>query len=110
MGELTQRVDMLVLDYLISKRGLATESALKFGELMPAGTIEALAGPSQARLMLRLLLDGHKTLSEDTITCLTILGSVDVRDVTNAAIAPPPELFAQVLRLLRSNTEYCSFF
>ena len=97
MGDLTSRVDLLVLDYLLAKRGLSTDSALKFGELLPPGTIEALAGPSQARLMLRLLLDGQKALSEDTLTCLGILANVDVRDVTQLSIAPPPDLLTQVL-------------
>ena len=96
MGDLIQKVDLLVLDYLLAKQGLPTDTALKFGELLPAGTIEALAGPSQARLMLRLLLDGHKSLSEDTVACLGILGNVDVRDVTHLSIAPPPELATQV--------------
>ena len=96
MENLTHRVDLLVLDYLLAKRGLPTETALKFGELLPQGTVETLAGPSQARLMLRLLLDGHKTLSEDTLTCLGMLANVDVRDVTASSVAPPAELVAQV--------------
>ena len=99
MGDLQHRLDVLVLDYLLSKRGLTTEWTLKLGELLPPGTVETLAGAPQARLMLRLLLDNHN-ISEDTTTCLGMLKNVegDRSDMFGpvTGVAPEAELLTEV--------------
>lgn len=104
MSDLQLKLDLLVLDYLLSRRGLPTDVVLKFGSLLPQGTIEHLEGQTQARLMLRLLVDGHANgLSEDTITCLNIISSLPVRDGTATSFRPAPQLIKQV----RAYTPVC---
>ncbi|KAK9791373.1 hypothetical protein WJX73_003207 [Symbiochloris irregularis] len=99
MGDLKARLDLMVLDYLLSKRGLSTDWALKFGELLPPGTVEGLSGAPQARLMLRLLVD-PQNITGDTITCLGMLAQVDRNrnavDGPHVNVAPDPELVRQV--------------